>query len=398
MARAPLDGEMQKWIDEARAYPIGDLADARDWPLRGNVERVGPCPRCGGRDRFGLNTHKNSFICRQCRPEGGGVIDLVIIADGCDFLAACETLTGRAPPRGQGTRLTPEELAERERERNEKAAARERLQEKFREDERQRCKRLWLGGKPAAGTIVEEYLARRRVSLPPRAHLKFSPEVRLYVDRREIDPGTGKARVVSEVVHTGPAMLAAILGPLGVFSGLHTTWIDLRASDGKARVPDPKTGEFVPAKKVRGSQKGGRIELQRHPAPRVLVVGEGIETTLSIRDDLLEHGRDLSDFAFWSAINLGNLGGPAADKVKHPTERDLANRAVKIQGPTPDGVGIPVPDSVEEIVILGDGDSDPFLTTTTHARAAARWARPGRVIRVAMAPPGTDFNALRCGA
>src|ERR1035437_4678314 len=79
-------------------------------------------------------------------------------------------------------------------------------------------------------------------------------------------------------VHTGPAMLAAIVGADGRFSGLHITWLDLARPKGKAEVPDPTTGDLLPAKKVRGSKSGGRIEIVPRAAPRRLIIGEGIET------------------------------------------------------------------------------------------------------------------------
>jgi DNA primase len=51
-----------------------------------------------------------------------------------------------------------------------------------------------------------------------------------------------------------------------------------------------------------------------------------------------------------------------------------------------------VPDSVAELILCGDGDSERVLTALACARAAARHARPGRVIRMLMAPDGKDWN------
>jgi hypothetical protein len=56
--------------------------------------------------------------------------------------------------------------------------------------------------------------------------------------------------------------------------------------------------------------------------------------------------------------------------------------------------GIAVPDSISDIVLLGDGDSDRFVTGCALVRAAARFARPGRTVRAAWAPAGKDFNDL----
>ena len=386
MARAP-DPQFRAWVQAAKAYPLAELVVERGGRLRGAVEKSGPCPACGGRDRFNVNTRKAVWFCRGCAPSGGDVVDLVMHLDQCDFVRACETLTGTASPNGGGHGLSVEELARLEIERANKRAAADDASARFREQEREKCWRWWQAAIPPQGTPVEAYLALRRLTIPRGAHLKYRPDAELWAD--------GKRG--SAIVHTGPAMVAAILNPAGIFTGLHTTWIDLREPDGKARVPDDQ-GEFIAAKKVRGSQQRGRIELVRHASPRRMVIGEGIETTLSMRDDLIEAGREIDDTAFWAGINLGNIGGPHEALVPHPTQRDRAGRARKVPGPVPAGEGIPIPESVDEIVILGDGDSDPFLTATTLTRASHRWARPGRVIRGARAPAGADFNNLRRGA
>jgi hypothetical protein len=56
-------------------------------------EFVGPCPQCGGTDRFGVNVRKRVFNCRQCDVKGG-VIDLMMLAEGVDFKRAVELLAG----------------------------------------------------------------------------------------------------------------------------------------------------------------------------------------------------------------------------------------------------------------------------------------------------------------
>ena len=64
------------WIAKARAMKIEDEIARRGIKLRGKVERVGPCPKCGGDDRFSINTKKGLWNCRQCG-VGGDVIELV---------------------------------------------------------------------------------------------------------------------------------------------------------------------------------------------------------------------------------------------------------------------------------------------------------------------------------
>ena len=57
---------------------------------------MGPCPKCGGEDRFSINIAKQVFNCRGCK-VGGDVIDLVRHLDGVGFKTACTTLAGEAP-------------------------------------------------------------------------------------------------------------------------------------------------------------------------------------------------------------------------------------------------------------------------------------------------------------
>jgi phage/plasmid primase-like uncharacterized protein len=70
----------------ALAVRIEDEIARRGIKLRGVVDRCGPCPRCGGTDRFSINTKKQVFNCRGS--EGGDVIALVQHIDGCGFLDA----------------------------------------------------------------------------------------------------------------------------------------------------------------------------------------------------------------------------------------------------------------------------------------------------------------------
>jgi hypothetical protein len=90
------------WADDASRVPIEDELARRGIKLPGKIERAGPCPKCGGDDRFSINTAKQVFNCRGCQ-TGGDVIDLVRHLDGLDFVAACTTLTGRPPPNGKDT-------------------------------------------------------------------------------------------------------------------------------------------------------------------------------------------------------------------------------------------------------------------------------------------------------
>ena len=92
----------EAWSAKARAIRIDDEVTRRGIKLkRTGIEHVGPCPKCGGEDRFAINTGKQVFHCRGC-DVGGDVIKLVEHLDGVDFIAACTALTGEPPPKGNG--------------------------------------------------------------------------------------------------------------------------------------------------------------------------------------------------------------------------------------------------------------------------------------------------------
>jgi hypothetical protein len=88
------------WADKARAVPIEREVERRGIKLRGGVDRCGPCPKCGGEDRFSINVAKQLFNCRSCE-VGGDVIKMVEHIDGVDFEHACQTLTGEPKPNGR---------------------------------------------------------------------------------------------------------------------------------------------------------------------------------------------------------------------------------------------------------------------------------------------------------
>jgi hypothetical protein len=97
--------EWSDWHARARAISIEREIERRGIKLRkkGLFEQVGPCPKCGGDDRFSISTSKNLWNCRGC-DKGGDLIDLVQFLDGCDFNSACKILAGEPPsaPKSDG--------------------------------------------------------------------------------------------------------------------------------------------------------------------------------------------------------------------------------------------------------------------------------------------------------
>jgi putative DNA primase/helicase len=97
--------ERENWIAKAKAVRIEDELARRNLlktMTRQGQELVGPCPKCSGTDRFGVNLPKQLWNCRQCGGKGGDAIGLAMHLDGSDFLFACETVTGEPPPKANG--------------------------------------------------------------------------------------------------------------------------------------------------------------------------------------------------------------------------------------------------------------------------------------------------------
>jgi hypothetical protein len=394
-----------EWVERAKSVRVVEaLRQIGHFRLlkKAGIELVGPCPLCRGTDRFSVHPAKDVWNCRGCG-IGGDAIRLVRNVEGCGFLQAVERLTGEPAPGGAASESDAERAARHARhvEAIERADAEDHAkaaqQADYRERERRRMWTVWESARPIAGTDAARYLRKRGGEAPPEADLRFLPNYALW----DGPPPNGK------VVHRGPAMLAKIVGPDKKFAGVHATWIDLADPDGKARVADAKTGELVPAKKVRGSQRGGSILLAR-PAtvvPKVLFIGEGIETVLSIYWAMTASAADLLDVAeFRSGVALGNLAGRARGRVAHPTERqtDKLGRVKRVligDGiPHPDDrtALIPLGDGIETIILLGDGDSEPVRTRLALERAAMRFsaAYPWVSVGLAMAPDDMDFNDL----
>ena len=86
-------------LGEAKRAPILEIAQKLGAKLKraGAVELVGPCPLCGGTDRFSINTKDSVFNCRGA--GGGDVVKMVEHCRGLDFDGALEWITGRARER-----------------------------------------------------------------------------------------------------------------------------------------------------------------------------------------------------------------------------------------------------------------------------------------------------------
>lgn len=218
---------------------------------------------------------------------------------------------------------------------------------------RSAARRIFLAAQPSlAGTPAAAYLAGRGIDLAelgrqPRA-LRFHPSL-----------------------HNGesgcawPAIVAAICDVSGQHVATHRTWLARDASGRwtKAPVRDPK--------KTLGRPLGGTIRLWRGasglplaqaPEGEVVVLGEGIETCLSIAI-ACPHLRVLA------GISLANMGS------------------------------VMLPDAVRTVIVVADNDGANHQARAGLQRVVNHFVGQGRCVRIARSPIGKDFNdAIRAFA
>jgi phage/plasmid primase-like uncharacterized protein len=223
-------------LERARAVPIEDELARRGIKLRRTgAELNGPCPVCGGTDRFAVHLKKQCWNCRGCG-KGGSIIDLVQHLDGCDFVRAIATLIGdsaRAAPQGLAT------LAKHDNGEDERAS---------------KAAWLWSQRQPIGeGTPPALYLRKR-------GYTGFFPASLGYLPARNSHP----AAMIAAFGVTEPRMIA----------GVHLTRLTLDGdkapnADGKSKI-------------MLGTCKGVPIVIAPPNDLLGLAVTEGLEDGLSV--------------------------------------------------------------------------------------------------------------------
>lgn len=422
------------FVDDARDVSIEAAAKILNLKFkRSGFEHPQPCPNCGGTDTFAFNTTKNKWNCRAGGVGGNDGIGMAAHCHDLDvrkregFLEACSIVLDRDIP-DEGERESYEDRAARlkrleERRLQNEAAAAERAdsQADFREKERAKARgivKAAIGLRTSADPRGRHYLEYRCNGFPDAAWLRFGPNVPYWHGQDERGGPLG--------LFSGPAIVAPFIGPDLAAIGCHITWIDLRQppkfrpllfgltkegreaglvewafGDAPPMAIDLADGlyEQLPSKKMRGSKKGGLIPIAGHPEARRWVGGEGIENGVAF--GVWEGFR--ADTFYFAAGDLGNLAGPAepSSRFAHPMLKKLdvkgVARPVMINGPKPkldQSDAMWVADQVDELVLLGDGDSEPVMTAAAMARARARHARPGRLIPIVWPRAGYDFSRM----
>jgi phage/plasmid primase-like uncharacterized protein len=284
-------------IAEARDVSvIGELSERGFQFKKAGLERIGPCPRCGGRDRFGVNISKNLWNCRSCS-QGGGAIELVMWLDDCDFPTAVRALLGHGPANGNDHNGAYYTVRQHHTDHEQQTV-----------DNAERIAyalRWWSDAKSVHGTIADLYLKCERgiLGFPPNVDdvLRFHPHCIFGKDDND-----------RPVYHQ--CLLALLRNALtDKPTGIH-------------RIALTSEGRKIDRKAL-GIKKGAAIKLW----PEIihgLVVGEGLETVLGAALTV-EHNGALLQPA-WALIDASNLEDfPIIDTIGNLTilsDHDQSNR------------------------------------------------------------------------
>ncbi len=139
------------------------------------------------------------------------------------------------------------------------------------------ARRIWTASRPIAGTLAEAYLRTRKIEavLDP-ASLRYHPAL-FY---REC---------LGAPSRTMPALVAAVTNHRGDITGVHRTWLDpVRIDKARVQAPRRSLGAILGA-----GVRFGKID-------DIVLIGEGIETVLSIKSSL-------PDLPMVAALSAGHL-------------------------------------------------------------------------------------------
>ena len=365
-------------LDDSKAISISDVITRLDISglKRTGGEMVGPCPHCGGTDRFAVNLRSRLALCRRCGLRSGDQVGLVMAVLGVGFRDALTWL--------MGSEVAEIDPAERARRRDRARVAEDRRARdaiRYRNAAITRGRKIWDSASDVAAPELFRYLEAR--GLPSSIAARLAPVLRYA-------PGLPYVRKIGRdlvTLHEGPAMLARIMGASTDFLGAHCTWIDPHRPGKKAvieaRMQDNKKGEPWPAKLIQGAAKGGVITLTLDRC-ETLVMGEGIETTLTaLAADAVPNAD------YWAGISLGNMAGRMQRNPAHPrTPSGLPDMS--------DADAFVPPDWVKRLIFIQDGDSDPVATRAKLLSGLRRAMdiRPGLTCQIVHAGDGVDLNDL----
>lgn len=243
-----------------------------------NTKKHGPCPHCGGRDRYRFTDYQGNggFICNQCTPDGGTGFDLLMLAHGYGFTDAAQEVAAYLG-------LTPSASGTPQRQ----PAPAPRTQPTAPVDEQHKLIALLNQSQPVTeNTPVARYLIARGLDWGTISSglesLFYHPALPYWCPSSEQEGHL--------LIGHYPAMIGVIRDVKGEIVGLHKTYLEPDSDDlyRKLSALHPETGEPLPAKKMQtryqGSLKGAAIQLYPISQDGRLAVCEGIETGLAVRE------------------------------------------------------------------------------------------------------------------
>ena len=295
-----------------------DLAGDRPMRVAGGKLRIGE----RGRIAIELRGGKRGIWIDHATNAGGDALDLVGGMLGTDTrgarawaLAWLGITEGVRVPRAAPRRPAPS------------------LREREAHDTTPFARRLWCEAGPAAGTLVETYLASRRLILEPGMPLRFHPACPRGWDADRRAP-----------VERRPAMLALMTDPAtGEPCGVHRTFL---SADGHGKAPGPMSAKMM-------AGRAGVVRLAPGLVTAGLGIAEGIETALSV----------MQGFGWrpvWAATSAGTIQA------------------------------FPVLPGIEALTIFADADD---AGQAAAERCGPRWVAAGREAYIE-APQAGDFNDL----
>ena len=267
-----MEYSLERAIELARTIPVEDEAMRRGYQLKrkgGQLE--GPCPVCGGVDRFVITPKRNVWVCRQC-DTGGDAIKLVKHVEGIGFIDAVSMLTG------EQELVSEKQIHERIKQAAKAQALKDEANRRYAEEQYKVAMRIWDDAVCIWDTPAQKYLESR-------CCYGMFPYDRDQVLRYHPHCPLGRGT-------THPSLIALIRNvetdePQGI---QHT-----------ALTPDGQKIE----RRTMARQKGGAIKLWPQNAVKDhLTVGEGMETVLSTA---LHVERPYPLTPAWSLMSAGNL-------------------------------------------------------------------------------------------
>lgn len=387
------DPAFEEWVDKARSMKIEEVASILGIRMPARGEYAGPCPNCGGTDRFSINPRKQVFNCRGAGSGGAGdAIQMVMHCQGLEFVPACEFINNEPPPQRDSTVKERDPAIERERkeERRDESAMKEKQELSELAKTIQRVTGFFNSGVPIEGYVPVDYFEGRGID-----HWIMDPGELRFLKRCEYRGFQDRDAEEQIVLGEFPCILAACRNAAGEIQAVHRTYLDARQPI-KLKPPGDKFRNK--AKKIVGRAGGSLIMLKR-PEHGVFAVAEGIESAASWLQmaRLGVFGDEYAAAGVGAAYSLGNLCGTATGSVPHPR-----NPKATIANGEPDmsSAAMWIPQGVKRLVLIGDGDSEPAATRAMLKTGAERCRRLGVETFVHIAPSdptdwktkGMDFN------